>query len=222
MKSWLKKRTKLFKYSLAANPASEVLAHVKNNPFSDVDPAQLAKLIESYKPITVDATSAEIATPDYKAAQDLIVEIEQTKGKLEKQTLKPTRTVTRQPSEPKRKKKKTGPAVEPVMGKQFPPAPEPKMDIEEADPVTRIAPDRPPLMGKGTEPMDIDPTTGLARVGVLGYGLRKKPKKRAKRSSKRAKKQKKRTESDENAPSEPETALEKWDRQTRIFRKMRL
>ena len=177
MKSWLKKRTKLGKYSLAANPAAEVLAHLKNNPFSDVDPAELAKLVESYKTITVDATPAEIATPEYKVANDLIIQIEQTKGKLEAVTLKPTRTVKRQTSEPKRKKTRTGPKA-----KKFPE--EPKMEIEQPEAVTRIAPDRPPLMEKGPAPMDIDPTTGLARVAEVGYGLSNKPKKRAKRSSK--------------------------------------
>ena len=226
MKNWLKKKSKLGKYSLAANPAAEVLSHVKNNPFVDVDPAELAKLIESYKTITEDATPVEAATQAFKVAKELIVEIEETKAKLEGRSLAPTRTVPR-PSAPRRKKaRKKAPAPElavpEALLKKFE-SPSGKRESPDVEPelVTRGI-TSPEMGAKKARALDVDPTTGQPFALQKASGLASKPRKRSKRASSKSKKKKRSSSASKRKTSEPKTALEKWKQQTKIFRKMRL
>ena len=231
MKAWLKKKSKLGRYSLATNPAAEVLNHVKNHPFVKVDPEELTKLVESYKTITEGATPVEAATEEFKVAQRLIVEIEQTRGKLEGKSLAPSRTVrqklvveTGAPKKKKARKKEPDPLYEvpEALLKKFP-TPGGKRQAPDITPelVTRGR-SSPELFAKKARASDVDPTTGERGVLERGRGLASKPRKRAKRASSKSKKKKRSASASKSARSEPKTALEKWKQQTKIFRKMRL
>ena len=228
MKAWLKKRSRLGRYNLAANPAKAVLNHIKNNPFVKVDPAELAKLVESYKTITENATPVEEATEEFKVAQRLIVEIEQTRGKLEGKSIAPTRTVRQKlvVETPQRKKaRKKTPAeyeVPPELLKKFPPAGGKRTEPDITPELVTRGPASPELGAKKPRALDIDPVTALQLEQQTASGLGSKPRKRSKRASSKSKKKKRSSSASKSARSEPKTALEKWKQQTKSFRKMRL
>ena len=187
-------------------------------------------MVESYKTITEGATPVEAATEEFKVAQRLIVEIEQTRGKLEGKSLAPSRTVrqklvveTEAPKKKKARKKEPDPLYEvpEALLEKFGPGGKPQAPDITPELVTRGR-SSPELFAKKARASDVDPTTGERGVLERGRGLASKPRKRSKRASSKSKKKKRSASASKSARSEPKTALEKWKQQTKTFRKMRL
>ena len=207
-KKWLEKR--LQKYSLTDNPIEKVLDNVKNHPFKDVDPKDLAKMVASYKTITDGATTAEKQTPEYNTAQELLVQIEGTKTALkEGWRIAPTRVRIGQ--EPKTKKPKRKRMEDPV---KLP-------DVITRDPASakKAKAEHKPA---GPPEVDTDPMETQSLVGISGYGLKKKPKRTPKRKKKKVKTPKKAAKPSPKGKEPLQTALQKWHKQKKTARKMKL
>ena len=220
VKTLLKKKSAIGKYSLTDRSPEEVEAAIQKNPFVQVKPDNLRKIALSYKMIVVDATAAEAKTPEYSAAQRLQSIVEGVIRQIEdEQTLsgsmvpRGTRFVDKKPGftapmAPEPGLKRAASVVDaPIsLGKR------PKMTTATGQPVE--TPEKMEEILPGMTEQELQALTAS--------GLSKKPRKRVKRRKSRQKASKKRAGRPGGGVPAPKTGLQKWHSQRKVTRRMRL
>ena len=222
------KRKSLSNYSLAKHSAAEVTEFIRNKPLAQVKPADLKLIRIEYQAITKDATPAEKATPEYKAADRLEDILTQVISEIEDyQTLAGSRvphrivdkapeTIFRAPAVPQAAQASVGRKRSASMARDTPEV------FIKPQKFTQDAPET-PIRGveKAAPGVSMHEALDLL-TAETGRGLSKKPRKRVKPRKTKQKTPKKRGRTPKKQVSRPKTGLQKWHSQRNAPRRMRL
>lgn len=222
------KRKSLSKYSLAKHSAAEVTEFIRKKPLAQVKPEDLKLIRIEYQAITKDATPAEKATPEFRAADRLEDILTQVIAEIEDyQTLAGSRvphrivdkapeTIFRSPAVPQAAQASVARKRSASMARDTPEV------FEKAQKITQDVPD-PTRSEVGRAGPDVSMHEALDRLTAsTGEGLSKKPRKTVKRRKKKQKTPKKRVKTPKKQVTRPKTGLQKWHSQRKVTRRMRL